>query len=149
MNHPATPSWKSHGTNVHMLLSLGRLSERGSGTMLGVTLVLVTLVMLSSAAAAGNVVVVRARVRSAGDIVAVSAARSLQSAAVSAASSNQHHGGGAACELAGRVAAMNDVSLVSCTRDGADVTVEVSGATSVPFVSSVMGTSRAGPQECG
>ena len=146
MNRQANPFGKPREAICHILLKLGCLSERGSGTMLGVTLVLVTLVMLSSAAAAGNVVLVRARVRSAGDIVAVSSARSLQSAA-SPGSADQLSGS-TACDLAGRVATMNDVFLVSCTRDSADVTVEVSGDTSVPFVSTVTSTSRAGPQDC-
>ena len=147
VRHAIAPR-RLHAASVRTLLKHGRLSERGSGTMLGVTLVLVTLVMLSSAAAAGNVVVVRAQVRSAGDIVAVSAARSVQSATVSAAS-NPSYGAGSACELAGRVATMNGISLMSCTHDGADVTVEVSGNTSVPFIPTVTSTSRAGPQECG
>ena len=148
MNSQAHSSSKPHVARVQKLLSSARQSERGSGTMLGVMLVLVTLVMLSSAAAVGNVIVVRARVRSAGDIVAVSAARSLQYAQ-SATSSNQRSYGATACELAERVAAMNGITLISCTPQGGDVTVEVSGNTSVPFVRTVTSTSRAGPQECG
>ena len=123
-------------------------SERGSGTIMGVALVLVTLIMLSTAAVGGNVVVVRSQVRSIGDVVAVSAARSLQVTS-SAAGGDPATGGTGACLTASKVASANGIRLESCSYRNGDVQVEVAGKTAVPFIPTVRGTSMAGPRECG
>ena len=121
---------------------------------MGVTLVLVSLVMLSAAAAGGNVVVTRSHARSIGDVIAVSAARSLQITASSqTAGSNDgsvsKDGSVEACLMAAHVADANGIALKSCSQRGSDVVVEVMATTSVPFIPTVRSISVAGPGECG
>ena len=133
-----------------LLDSAGQLpcSERGSGTIMGVALTLVTLVVLSAVGLGGSIVVTRSHARSIGDVAAVSAARSLQIPASTRAGGSPV-GGGGACLMASRVASANGIGMESCSQRGHDVIVEVLAVTSVPFIPTVSSTSVAGPGECG
>ena len=121
-------------------------SERGSGTVLGVMLVLLTITLLAAVAGASNVLVVRSQVRSLGDLGALSAARALYvpgSPSGSGDAGNEH-----ACLVASQVAGANDLTLGACEVRGPDVVVEMIAETSIPLIPEVRSTSVAGPREC-
>lgn len=113
-----------------------RRSDRGSGTILGVMLMMVAGVALSVVVAAGNVLVCQSEAQSTADMAAISSANALWKGETNI------------CAIAERVARSHAGSLQSCSIKGEDVTVTVTIATSVPFVKQVTKSSRAGPVDC-
>lgn len=87
-----------------------RRAERGSGTVLGVALMLVLVGALVATALLGRAMDARARARTGADLCALAAATALSS-------------GGDVCTAASRVADENGVELVSCRVDGYDVII--------------------------
>ena len=129
-----------------------RRSERGSGTVMGVMLVFLTITLLAAVASAGNVLSVRSRVRSLGDLGALSAARVLHASGFSTGSvgtsATSDPGDEQACSVASQIARVNDLRLGACSVQGADVVVEMVAETSVPLIPEVRSTSIAGPRGC-
>lgn len=114
-------------------------SDQGSGTMMGVVLVLVAAVVLSCVAGVGNVLNVRTHARSVSDLSALAAAKTLYS---SAGFEDQ------ACGMAAQTAQANGLTLDSCVRQGNDMVISVTASTLVPFVPTVSSSSVAGPRDC-
>ena len=114
-------------------------SDTGSGTVMGVALIAVAALLMGAVAMGGNVMLCRARARSAADVIAVSAAVSL----LDGADADE------ACLVAVETAEVNGAMLDSCIVDGEDVQVVAGMATQVPVVPRVTYESRAGPVDCG
>ena len=107
--------------------------DRGSGTVLAVTLTGVVLTVTLAALVLGSAVVASHRARLAADLAALAGAGQAQTAA----------GAGAACGEAGRVAALNGATLRSCSVEGGDVLLVVS--VSAGLTGQATARSRAGP----
>ena len=114
-------------------------ADEGSGTIVGVALIMLVAVLMSSVAVAGRLLTVRAAARSAADLAALSAAVALRDGAADP------------CAVAGTVASAHAGNLASCTVGGelgGDVTVSVGIDTQVPFMPHIAIEARAGPVPC-
>lgn len=114
-------------------------SDKGSGTVVGVALVMVAATLVSVMSGAGHVAVRHAQARSAADLAAFSAALAWR------------NGRRDPCSLAGAVAEGNNASMVSCHMEGehmGDVEMSVTMHVDVPLVSKVVASARAGPSAC-
>ena len=110
--------------------------EHGSGTIVGIGLILALGVLLSAALALGNVLICKSVARTAADHAALAGATAY------------YQSGGDACTKARQVADRNHARLKACQRDGDDVTVRAVVSTRVPLVREVTAASRAGPKDC-
>lgn len=112
-------------------------SDEGSGTVVGVGLVMVAAVLLSAILAVGNVLYCRSVAQTAADHAALAAAAALYESA------------GDPCAEGGSTAAANRARMTGCAIDGEDVTVTAAVSTRVPFVGDASARARAGPKDCG
>jgi secretion/DNA translocation related TadE-like protein len=115
-----------------------RAVDRGSGTVLAITVVLVILAAGGLAAALAQAVEVRHRAAVAADAGAIAAASRLAD------------GTSGACAVAARVVSADRADLQSCTAVGSVVTVTVQVAAKLPWlgpVQTVRLNARAGPAE--
>lgn len=109
-------------------------SERGAGTMLGVGIALVALMLLGLLMGLASAAVAAGRAAAAADLAALAAADAYRGLAP-----------GAPCQIAAEVAAANSATLVNCLLMSTteSVQVEVAVATSLPWPAH--GRARAGP----
>jgi secretion/DNA translocation related TadE-like protein len=116
------------------------LRASGSGTVLGVMLIMVISMMLTAALLAGKLFVCHQRAQLAADTSALAAS----------AADNGFIAGQSACTAASDCAELNHATLMRCTKDveADDMKVTVSYATHVPFVPLLTVSSRAGPIPC-
>lgn len=112
-------------------LASGR--DRGSGTVLAVTLTGVVLAATLAVLLLGSAVVASHRARLAADLAALAGASRVQAGSDA----------GQACGEAGRVAAVNGAALRSCSVDGSDVVLVVSVTAAV--TGQATARSHAGP----
>ncbi|MPV38724.1 hypothetical protein GB881_17045 [Georgenia subflava] len=119
---------------------MGGARERGSGTVLGLALVAVLLVLTLTVVGVARAVHARGTAQTAADLGALAAATAL------------HRVGGPAgdpCAVAGEVVVANEAELVGCTVTGDEVRV----TTRVPIIGATgelllaRATARAGPAE--
>jgi secretion/DNA translocation related TadE-like protein len=115
-----------------------RVADAGSGTILGVALIMVVGLFLGGVGIAGRVMYCQAVAQTGADAAAISAAKALSG--ISESSSP--------CGDAERAATANSAALERCAPDGSDAQVRVSVETGVPLVSRVSADSRAGPAGC-
>lgn len=113
-----------------------RGEDCGSGSSMGIALVALVALGLVIVAMVGNLLICRARARTAADASALAAATVLD------------EGSGSPCVQASAVASANRGNLTACTVEGEDVLVEVGVDTSVLIVPRVAQSSRAGPVGC-
>lgn len=113
--------------------------DRGSGTLLGVGLVLVLSLFLGSISVLGKVIVTQSKAQTASDLSALAGASAFSGAM--AASSP--------CSVVEVVATKNSAQVESCVSIGSDVVVEVSVASGVPLYPKISSRSKAGPASCG
>nr|WP_274608137.1 Rv3654c family TadE-like protein [Bifidobacterium phasiani] len=109
----------------------------GSGTIMGVMMIMAVGLLLCALAALGQALICQARARGAADAVALSAAAALL-----------YGDGDDPCAVAGVVAERNQARLDACVVDGEDVEVRVLVPTGMPIVDAAFGRSRAGPVPC-
>ena len=114
----------------------GGRDDEGSGTVLGVALVMLVGVLLMAISVAGGLFISQTRARAAADLAAVSAATALLE-------------GRSACDVASSVAAANGAGLEACTVQDEDVLVRVSVSTRIPLAPQVVRSAQAGPVPCG
>ncbi|WP_190973702.1 Rv3654c family TadE-like protein [Bifidobacterium tissieri] len=110
--------------------------DEGSGTMMGVGLVLMVGVLLTAVLALGNVLHCKAVAGTAADSAALAGATSLYESV------------GNPCAVAKQLAKANAAVLDRCEIVGEDVTVTVRVKPRVPFVGDILAASRAGPRDC-
>lgn len=112
----------------------------GSGTVLGIMLIMMISMMLTAALLAGKLFVCHQRAQMAADTSALAAS----------AADNGFIAGQSACTAAANCAELNHATLTRCTKDveADDMKVTVSYATHVPFVPLLTVSSRAGPIPC-
>ncbi|HEV7906563.1 MAG TPA: Rv3654c family TadE-like protein [Pseudonocardiaceae bacterium] len=111
----------------------GRGSDRGSATVCGIGMLAVLFLLIAFGVHLGGAVLLRHRVAAAADLAALAAATTLPDGEVEA------------CTRARWVADRMGATVDSCTADGWNVTVEVSGALDV--VGTTNARARAGPAE--
>jgi secretion/DNA translocation related TadE-like protein len=128
--------WKR--TNLFSLVTLRR--ARGSGTVLGIMLIMVISMMLTAALLAGRLFVCHQQAQMAADTSALAAS----------AADNGFIAGQSACIVASHCAELNHATLTRCTKDidADDMKVTVSYATHVPLMLTLTVSSRAGPIPC-
>ncbi len=107
--------------------------DSGSGTVLVLGVVAVALVLATTLAGLGQVVVGRARAQTAADLAALAAATRWQATADV----------GSACDLAEQAATRNGADLAACGHEGAGV-VQIAVTVSTPF-GPARSFARAGP----
>ncbi|RSX53633.1 TadE-like protein [Bifidobacterium goeldii] len=112
-------------------------SDEGSGTMLGVMLIMLAGVLMGVIAAAGNLLICQTKARSIADVAVISAADSFWKGATNDP-----------CAIAQYAAKADAGSVTACSTEGDDVTVTVAVPTKVPFMPTVSQQSRAGPLLC-
>lgn len=114
-------------------------SDKGSGTVAGIALVMMAATLTSAMAGAGHMAICQARARSAADLAAFSAALAWHG--------SRHD----PCSLAGNVVSENGARMVSCALEGGymgDVTVSAAVRVSIPMVPEVIASACAGPSAC-
>lgn len=109
------------------------MSERGSGTVLGLAVIAVTIVLTVAVGALAGVTAARGAAQTAADLAAVAAAQRLHGTGSA----------GAACELATVVVQAHEVRLESCTVHGTVVEVRTSRLAGPGLTARA--TARAGP----
>ncbi|MBW3088298.1 flp pilus-assembly TadE/G-like family protein [Bifidobacterium sp. 82T24] len=112
-------------------------ADKGSGTVVGVGLVMAAAMLLSTILAVGNVLYCRSVAQTAADHAALAAATAL------------YESSGDPCAEGGSTAAANRARLTGCAITGEDVTVTAAVPTRVPFVVDASARARAGPKDCG
>lgn len=131
----------------HLWMSLRSLAAHvfpshasGSGTVLGIMLIMIISVMLTASLVAGKLFICRERAQVAADTAALAAS----------SADNGLVAGQSACAVAKRCAELNHAEMTACTKDIAtdDMKVTVSYATHVIFFPHVTVLSRAGPTPC-
>lgn len=129
---------KMNRKNCWRIISVNWLhaNDKGSGTFLGAILVAVAAIGLVVIASLGNIIVCKAKGRTAADSAVLAAASALQ------------EGDSSPCDQAAKIAAINESELITCALQGKDVQVTVQVHTKVPFVSRVSVMARAGPEDC-
>ncbi len=105
------------------------MSQRGSGTMIAAAGVLVAAVVAAAVILGGAATLAVHRVRSAADLVAVSAAA-------------EKSRGGDACQSARQLASSNGVSVRECRISGDDLDFVVSVTVTLPFTHPLPGVPR-------
>ena len=114
----------------------GGRDDEGSGTVLGVALVMLVGVLLMAISVAGGLFISQTRARAAADLAAVSAATALlEGRSVCYATSSVDEGSG--------------VGLEVCTFQDGDFFVWVSVSTRIPLAPQVVRSAQAGPVPCG
>ncbi|WP_300765930.1 Rv3654c family TadE-like protein [uncultured Bifidobacterium sp.] len=113
------------------------ISQRGSGSILALMVVVSALVTLSATMLVSSIVLARAEARAAADTGAVAAAWSVR------------FGGSAPCESARAVVARYGGEMVDCHREDGDV--RVTADIPVPGIPSALtrAVALAGPRDCG
>lgn len=106
------------------------MSQRGSGTMIAAAGVLVATVVAAAIILGCAAMLAAHRVRSAADLVAVSAAA-------------EKARGGNACQTARQLASSNGVSVRECLISGDDLDFVISVTVALPFAHPVPGVPRA------
>lgn len=109
------------------------MSERGSGTVLGLAVIAVTIILTVTVAALAGVTAARGAAQTAADLAAVAAAQRLHATGSA----------GASCELATVVVQAHEVRLESCAVHGAVVEVRTSRPAGPGLTARA--TARAGP----
>lgn len=112
----------------------GDCVERGSGTVLVIGVVVAVLVLTTGGLLIGGAVVASHRARLAADLAALAGAALLRDSALP----------DRACAGAGRVAALNDAHLVSCSAAGLEVELTVT-VRAPGWSEQARARSRAGP----
>ncbi|PXY81525.1 Rv3654c family TadE-like protein [Bifidobacterium asteroides] len=112
-------------------------SDPGSGTVLGIMLMVLVGLGLGLAVLLGNLMICRTRARTGADVSALAAASALD------------EGQTQPCALASRVARLNRGVLTDCQVDGGDVKVSVGVETGIPMMPRLVQSARAGPEPCG
>ena len=112
-------------------------SDPGSGTVLGIMLMVLVGLGLGLAVLLGNLMICRTRARTGADVSALAAASALD------------EGQTQPCALASRVARLNRGVLTDCQVDGGDVKVSVGVETGIPMMPRLVQSARAGPESCG
>ncbi|MBT1177652.1 flp pilus-assembly TadE/G-like family protein [Bifidobacterium callimiconis] len=111
-------------------------ADEGSGTVVGVGLVLMVGVLLTAILALGNVLHCKTVAGTAADSAALAGATALYDSA------------GDPCTVAKRLAKKNRATLETCRTLDEDVIVTVRVKTRVPLVGDVHTSARAGPKNC-
>lgn len=88
--------------------------DRGSGTVLGLTLLVVILVLTLAVAGLARAVHARGEAQAAADLAALAAATALHARGIPGADP---------CTVAGRVVAVNGAAMTGCRVEGEDVEV--------------------------
>ena len=112
-------------------------SDPGSGTVLGIMLMVLVGLGLGLAVLLGNLMICRTRARTGADVSALAAASALDEKQTQP------------CALASRVARLNRGVLTDCQVDGGDVKVSVGVETRIPMMPRLVQSARAGPEPCG
>ena len=112
-------------------------SDPGSGTVLGIMLMVLVGLGLGLAVLLDNLMICRTRARTGADVSALAAASALD------------EGQTQPCALASRVARLNRGVLTDCQVDGGDVKVSVGVETGIPMMPRLVQSARAGPEPCG
>lgn len=131
---------------VHLL----RRARRGSGTVMGIMLVFLTMALLGALVAGSSLVITREYARQEVDLAALSAANAyLGLIPGQKPCSEAEHVLRIGSPKKGEPGSTNktELHLVSCQIDGSDVVVTVQ-AWSGPFAKLTRMTSRAGPDDC-
>lgn len=114
-------------------------SDSGSGTMLGVMLMMILVAFCTMAALFSRALYAQEVSRIAADVAAVASA-----AAIGAGDSQ-----GSACAAARHAAELNQAHIQQCVREGDDMSVSVYVAiVNIPGFSRAESIARAGPEEC-
>lgn len=113
-----------------------RTGERGSGTVLMLSVVGIACLALLIAAGAGHVWIASRQVLAMADTAAVSAASALR------------YGTGDPCPVANRIISAEGGTMASCVIDGEDVTVTAIRRIGGQLDMTISKTSRAGPVVC-
>lgn len=126
----------SDGAGSDRAVSTCMKSDAGSGTMLGVVLIIGVAVCLTALTLVGNALVVSAQARSAADMAALAAAGAYQA------------GENEPCRAAVDNAAKVDATVVECRIVDEDALVSVSRRLLLTSLPPVEQRSRAGPEFC-
>lgn len=115
-----------------------RRADRGSGTVMGATLLFAVGILLSIVGIGGQLSFCSARAQTGSDMAALEAAKTLSG--LTKAKS--------ACDAARSAALANGSRISECSAQGSDAQVKVSVETGVPLLAVMEATSRAGPLDC-
>lgn len=121
---------------IRKAAGLSTTADTGSGTVMGVALMMLMAVSLAAVACVGNLLVCQANARSAADTAAVSAASALA------------EGDPDPCSIAYRILHANAARPGQCKVVDEDVSVDAVMSTAVPFIPVIARSSRAGPVMC-
>lgn len=112
-------------------------ADDGSGTMLGIGLIIVVCSMLILSVNIGYVLVEKHRVHAVASSAALSGARVLQKM-----------DGNNECAIAQSIISANGITMESCKSENDDVTLKVNLQTRIPFIPKIVETVKAGLISC-
>lgn len=131
---PGACAGSAHAGTSYPTAARGRVvSERGSGTVLGIALILVVSTLAMALILVASVLTVRARLTATADLAALAGANAQVGLVA-----------GAPCDRAGEVAGRAELALAECVVVDDDVVVRIAGtAMGIPLTA----RARAGPVE--
>ena len=111
-------------------------ADDGSGTILGVGLIIIVCSMLILSANIGYILIEKHRVHAVSSSAVLSGVKVLQKLE------------GDACDVVKNIVNANNVTIESCKSENDDVTITVSVQTKIPFIPKIVDTVKAGLVSC-